>query len=121
MLEGRRATHGGSLEPSGIRRTKRVWITHSSNYLNRVTRLKQETTSLPARELSYREKIYQSARVGWGPKEKQVIKHIYSLGKAWSPPFSSLLPQFFTLILFHYPSSVGPSIPISSWPRLLSP
>lgn len=89
MLEGRRATHGGSLKPSGISRTKRVWITHSSNYLNGVTRLKQETTSLPARELSYREKIYQSARVGWGPKEKQVIKHIYSLGKSWSPPFSS--------------------------------
>lgn len=86
MLEGRRAPWEKSRTFQD--QTKRADHTCSSKHLEGVTRPKQKATFLPVRKLSYRERIYQSARAGWGPEEKQVIKHIYSLGKSWSPPFS---------------------------------
>lgn len=98
MLEGRAAISQRRLAPSKIR--LRDQTAYSSGHLEGAAGLRREATRLPARGAIkaqlQRIKIYQSARPGWGPKERQVIKHINGLRKSMPPPCFSLPPHFYT-------------------------
>lgn len=93
MLEGREAISWGSLEPS--RMTKKMALGRSS-----WTEIGGNSPPCKGSNSGSAERNKDSplrARPGWGPKGRQVIKHIYSLGNSATPPplpclfFSTLL------------------------------